>query len=37
MTPLTGSTFTDNGNEHAVTDTSATGGARFYSVEIVKP
>lgn len=37
MTTLTGSTFSDNGNERTVTDTSATGGAKFYSVEIVKP
>ena len=37
MTPLTGSTFTDAGNERTVTDTNATGGAKFYSVEIVKP
>lgn len=33
---LTGS-VSDNGNERTVTDTSATGGAKFYSVEIVKP
>lgn len=37
MTPLTGSTFIDNGNERTVTDTAATGSAKFYSVEIVKP
>ena len=37
MTPLTGSTFTDNGNERTVTDTNATGGTKFYSVEITKP
>lgn len=37
MTPLIGSTSTDNGNERTVTDTSATGGAKFYTVEIVKP
>ena len=34
---LTGGTTSDNGNERTVTDTSATGGAKFYSVEIVKP
>ncbi len=37
MTTLTGSTFTDLGNERSVTDTSATGSAKFYSVEISKP
>ena len=37
MTTLTGSTFTDTGNERTVTDPAATGGAKFYSIEIVKP
>jgi hypothetical protein len=37
MTTLTGSTSSDNGNERTVTDTSATGSTKFYSVEIVKP
>ena len=37
MTPLAGSTVTDNGNVRTVTDTSAAGGAKFYSVEITKP
>lgn len=34
---LAGGVITDNGNERTVTDTSATGSAKFYSVEIVKP
>lgn len=37
MTTLTGSTSIDTGNERAVTDTNATGSAKFYTVEIVKP
>ena len=34
---LTSGTTSDNGSERTVTDTSATSGAKFYSVEIVKP
>lgn len=36
-TTLAPSTTSDNGNERTVTDTSATQGAKFYSVEITKP
>jgi hypothetical protein len=35
--PLAGSTSSDNGNQRTVTDNSATGGKKFYKVEIVKP
>ncbi len=34
---LTGGVTTNNGAERTVTDTSATGGAKFYNVEITKP
>lgn len=37
FTPLTSPATSDNGSERTVTDTNATGGARFYRVEIVKP
>ncbi|MBK8035804.1 MAG: hypothetical protein IPK22_01510 [Verrucomicrobiaceae bacterium] len=36
MTTLTGTTFTDSGNERTVTDPTATGSAKFYKVEITK-
>jgi hypothetical protein len=35
LSPLPGD-ITDNGNERTVTDTSATGSTKFYSVEILK-
>ena len=35
--PLTGSTTSDAGDVRAVTDTTATGTAKFYQVQIVKP
>ena len=35
--PLTGSTFTDNGQERTVTDLNATGAAKLYRVEITRP
>jgi hypothetical protein len=35
--PLSSSTFTDNGQERTVTDLNATGGMKFYHVEITKP
>lgn len=37
MSPLSGSTTSDNGNERTVTDTAASGTAKFYTVEINKP
>lgn len=36
-TTLTGSTTNDNGTERTITDPNATGPAKFYRVEIVKP
>ncbi len=36
-TTLTGSTTTDNGTERTITDPNASGPAKFYRVEIVKP
>jgi hypothetical protein len=36
-TPLTGFTFNDNGTTRTITDTSATGAAKFYRTEITKP
>ena len=37
FTPLTSPATSDSGSERTVTDTNATGGARFYRVEIVRP
>lgn len=37
FTALTGPATSDNGSERTVTDTNASGSARFYRVEIVKP
>lgn len=36
-TPLSGSTYSDNGSQRTVTDTSATATKKFYKVEITKP
>ena len=36
-TNLTGGITRDNGSERTITDTNATGGAKFYRVEITKP
>ena len=35
--PLTGTTQSDNGAERTITDTSATGTAKFYRVNVSKP
>lgn len=37
MSPLSGASSSDNANVRTVTDLSATGTAKFYSVEITKP
>ena len=35
--PLTGTTFSDVGNERTVTDPAATGATKFYRVNVSKP
>lgn len=35
--PLTGTTFTENGDERTVTDPAATGAKKFYRVNVSKP
>ncbi len=35
--PLTGTTFTDSGNERTVTDPAVTGATKFYRVNVSKP